>query len=566
MQKNWFIKNPDSSHVNNLVKNLNISPVIATLLINRNLTAPKDANYFLNASLSSLHDPFLMKDMKSAVERVKQAIHKKENILIYGDYDVDGITAVALLVFALRQLGAKSIHHYIPNRAEGYGLNENIIKFAQQKDISLIITVDCGMSSGKIIKSLKQIGIQTIICDHHQPDTAAFPHDALCILNPLQKGCSYPYKDLSGVGIAFKLACALFPPDCRHKILEHLDLVSLGTVCDVVPLTGENRILVKEGLECLTQTKKKGLRALIEVSSLKGKDISAHFVGYILGPRINVSGRLGSPEVSLKLLLTDDDEEAARLARILDSDNRYRQRLEEDILQDAVSKVEREVNFKFHKVIVLSDENWHQGIIGVVASKMVERFYRPTIMIALKSYLGKGSGRSIKNFHLFEALLKCRDLLEGFGGHQYAAGLVIHKKNLSGFTELINTIARDTLSPQDLVPTVEIDLELELDKLTAKLFEQMERLAPFGLGNPRPTFLTRSLKLKGTPKTFGRNNLKFWVTDKRITCQAIGFRITDSYPECLNGKVDLVYTPSFVNWQGIPSIQLQLKDMKNSQD
>ena len=398
MRKHWNIKNQDLINQRLLTEELSISPLIAQILINRSIRTPQDADIFLKPSLLSLHDPMLMKGMKEAVHRIKAAVRKKEKILVYGDYDVDGISAAALLVLTLRHIDG-NVSAYIPNRLDdGYGLNENAVKMITKKGIELLITVDCGITAGPEIKALKESGISTIITDHHTPED-----DLPCadiILNPLQKTCPYPDKNLAGVGIAFKLASGLLGKD-DNWLYQQLDLVCLGTVADVVPLIGENRILVKNGLDELTHTKKQGLNALIEQASLKGKDITSHYVGFILGPRINATGRLGSPQTSLDLLLTDDKDRAKELAKTLNDENKLRQKTEEVVLRQAMARVERDIDFTRHRVIVLDDSSWHKGVIGIVASRLVDKFYRPTVIISVDGNEGRGSCRSIRNFNLF---------------------------------------------------------------------------------------------------------------------------------------------------------------------
>jgi single-stranded-DNA-specific exonuclease len=563
MRKIWKIKEKDTTSGVKLAKALSLSPVVAQLLINREITTIEEAEDFLKPSLLNLHDPFLMKGMKRAVARIKKAISKKEKIMVYGDYDVDGISATALLILILRELGTKP-EHYIPNRLEeGYGLNKKAIAHICKKKIKLLITVDCGITASSEIDELNRLGIDTVITDHHNP--AEKLPKAYVLINPLQKDCPYPYKNLSGVGLAFKLASALMGID-NHSLYKHLDLVCLGTVADVVPLIGENRILVKNGLDELTNTKKTGLKALIESAYLKGKDITSHYVGYILGPRINASGRLGSPELSLQLLLTDDQKEAKELASILEKENRNRQKMEEQVLREATARVEREINFKDQRVIVLEDERWHRGVIGIVASRLVDRFYRPTVMIAMDGKEGKGSCRSIKNFHIFDVLRECSELLKNYGGHSHAAGLSLGKNRISEFKERINNIAHKKILPQDLIPIINIDVEIPLSSLNKKLLLDLDELAPFGLGNPKPVFSSRNLKLRSLPQILRKGSVKMWVTDNKVTAEAIAFRMADSLPsDPLNQELDLAYSCNLNTYKGITSIQLQLKDLRISE-
>ena len=542
-----------------LMKELSISSTTAQILINRSIRTPEQAQFFLQPSLVKLHEPMLMKGMREAVYRIRQAIRQKEKILVYGDYDVDGISAAALLTLVLKKLKA-DVNCHIPSRMdEGYGLNSKSVKLIYKKGIDLLITVDCGITAIPEINELNALGVYTIITDHHTPEENL--PDAGVILNPLQKGCNYPDKCLAGVGIAFKLATALLDKD-DHWLYEQLDLVCLGTVADVVPLVGENRILVKNGLDELTHTKKQGLKALIGEASLSGKNITSYFVGYILGPRINAAGRLGSPQTSLDLLLTDDPEQAKRLAKALTGENRNRQKMEELVLKQAVARVERDIDFTNQRVIVLEDELWHKGVIGIVASRLVDKFHRPAVLISMDGNEGRGSCRSIKNFNLFNALSDCSEYLKNYGGHSYAAGLTIEKSRLGDFRKKINAIANDTMLTQDLVPCIKVDAEIPVSTLDKSLLEELDRLSPFGIGNPKPVFVSRNLKIRSGPHALRRSTVKMWVTDGKVTAEAIGFNMVDFMPsDPVNQKVDIAYTCDLNEYKGITSIRLQLKDL-----
>ena len=563
MRKIWQIREQDLISQDRLMKAISISPIIAQLLVNRNIKIVKDAEFFLNPSLLNLHDPFLMKSMAQAVARIKRAISGKEKILIYGDYDVDGISATALLSTVLKRLKA-DVDTFIPSRLEdGYGLSAQNISSIHKRGIELIITVDCGITAIVEVDILNSLGIDIIITDHHTPGDKL--PDTDIILNPLQEGCSYPDKNLAGVGVAFKLASGLLGKD-DNWLYEQLDLVSLGTVADVVPLIGENRILVKNGLSELTHTKKEGLRALIEESYLKGKEITSYHVGYILAPRINAAGRLGKPEVSLELLLTDNPKQASELAKMLTKENRSRQKLEDVVLRQALARIETEVDFARQRVIVLEGENWHKGIIGIVASRIVDRFYRPTVMISMDGDEGRGSCRSIRNFNLVNALSECTDLLKRYGGHKNAAGLTIDKMSLNGFKEKINLIANERISDEHLIPSIKIDTEIPISSLSKDLLDDLDSLGPFGFGNPRPVFSSQNLSIRNVPQILRRSTLKMWVTDGKITAEAVGFNMADSLPsDPLKQRIDLAYSCDLNTYKGITSITLQIKDMRVKQ-
>jgi len=540
-----------------LAKELGISKVLAQVLVNRGIKNTKEAGEFLNIKLDHLLNPDTFTDMSRAVARVRQALKNKEKVMVSGDYDVDGITSLTLVTEVLSGMGV-DVMHYMPHRVkEGYGLNKNIIDAARRKGVKLLITVDCGTSNHREIKELNSHNIDTIITDHHQPLNEDLPQ-ALSIINPKTKESGYAYKELAGVGVAYKFCQAV----SGKKLFEELDLVSLGTIADVVPLTGENRIIAKEGLARLANTRRQGLKALMEVSGIQGKPTNSTSVSFILGPRLNASGRMDTAELALKLLKSKDYAEALELAKSIDGFNRQRQKVEGQILEEAEAIISRDVNFKEHNIIVIAKEDWHPGVLGIVASKLADRFYRPSIVISMTEGLCKGSARSIKNFHLFDALSECRHLLEAFGGHAHAAGLVISKDSIAEFRQAINKFAKTKLELKDLLPALDVDMELKLSDLNEDVATELEALEPFGASNPEPMFFTRSLRLKGEPQVLGRNTLKFWVTDGEVTHQAIGFGmggLKDSIS--VSKEFDMVYTPRIDSWRGDDSIILEAKDL-----
>jgi single-stranded-DNA-specific exonuclease len=563
MHKTWIVKKQDKALKERLSKELGISPILAGLLINRDLTDIRKIERFLSCKKSSLHDPFRLKDMKKATERIKKAIRQKEKIMVYGDYDVDGITAVAILIVFLKKQGA-DVSWYLPNRLEeGYGLNLEAAKFIKAKNISLLITVDCGTTDKEEVTFLNSCGIDTIIVDHHQVQKDDLP-PAFCLINPLQAECDYPFKELSGAGLAYKLTCAL-SGDTEHENEEFLDLVALGTVADVVPQVDENRILTKLGLSRLSNTRRVGIKALMEVAGFYSKEVQAGHIGFIIGPRINASGRIGSPDIALRLMLSEDKAQAKELAGILNEENSFRQRLQEGILKDAVSKIEGEVNFKDHKVIVVWGDDWHPGVVGIVASKIADRFYRPAIVLSIKEDVAKGSGRSIENFHLFNAVYKCKDLLQHFGGHESACGVTISRSNIEKFRDSINRVAHNMIDATDLTPKVEVDMELPVSSLSEELIKELNMLEPFGVGNPQPLFLSAAMKVKGAPAQMGRNGIKMWVQDKRITCEAICFNALEALGMIQDSSlIDLVYYPKIRKGSGISTFKLEAEDIRPS--
>jgi single-stranded-DNA-specific exonuclease len=551
------IATPDIPLQDKLSKEVDISAILAQILINRGIKTAPEAVRFLDVKLEHLLDPYDFSDMPRAVRLIQKAIAEKKKIMLCGDYDVDGITSLAILKSTLTRMKADVIH-YLPHRIkEGYGLNKNILKLAKEKKISLLITADCGISNHAEVKELRGHGIDVIITDHHEPQANLLP-PATSIINPKVKNSGYKYRDLAGVGVVYKLCQAL----TAKPLFEELDLVSLGTIADVAPLTGENRIIAKEGLNRLSKTSRPGLRALMEASGIQDKKMIAGFVSFILGPRLNASGRMDTAETALNLLLSEEEAEAAGLAKIIQQHNRERQKIEGKIMEEAEDLINREINFKEHKVIVIAKENWHEGVLGIVASKLADRFYRPAIVISLNEGLCRGSGRSIEKFHLFNALLDCKDVLENFGGHAHAAGLVIARDSIEDFKEQINRLAKERLLLEDLIPRLDIDMEVSFSDWDTQTVVGLEFLEPYGAKNPEPLFITRNLRPKGDSQVLGKNTLKFWATDGDITYQAIGFGMGDLEASLTNcASLDLVYTPRIDTWQGEENMLLEVRDI-----
>jgi single-stranded-DNA-specific exonuclease len=557
MQKRWYIKNFDPKLKNEFANELSIDPILAQLLINRDVTTLPEAQQFLYGDLSQTADPFKFKGMDRAVSRIKQAQQSNERVLVYGDYDVDGVTSSALLNSILSQMGIRVIHH-IPHRMrEGYGLNHAIAEFAKQQDVKLLIAVDCGISANEEVKTINSLGIDVIIIDHHEPDAEIPP--AYAVINPKQKDCPYPFKYFASVGLVTKVIQAL-----SGKIEQDLlDLTAIGTIADVVPLRGENRIFVKEGLPRIAQTKNKGLLALLDIAKIKGKKISPYHVGFILGPRINAAGRMDSAHDSLDLFLSDDWDKAYELAKVLEKHNSQRQRMQQEVAQEAFEMIEQEINFKDHKVIVLGKEGWHKGVLGIVASKIMDKYYRPTIVISLTNGVGTASARSVEGFHLYDVLSNCSEFLENFGGHQAAAGLTIREDQIDPFRVLINEIAHKVLVARELIPLVAIDSEIPLSSATLGLAEMIAAMEPFGEGNPSPVFCTRALKVKSYPAILGKETLKFWVSDGENVISAVGFGMAKYSPLIKPGSdINLAYELTIDDWNKAPTAQLKIKDIQ----
>lgn len=561
MQKHWKIYNPNPQLQANLSNALGVHPIIGQLLINREITDIEEAKDFLSADLSGLHDPFLFKNMQTAVDRINKAKESNERVLVVGDYDVDGVTSSVLLNNIFKQMEIEVVH-YIPHRfTDGYGLNEGIAQFAKKEGVSLLIAVDCGITAHKEVELINQNGIDVIILDHHEPDDNRLP-DAFAIINPKQKDCPYPFKHLASVGLVTKLTQALLGDAISEKIL---DLAAIGTVADVVPLRGENRILVKSGLARINETKNKGLIALLQLTKMTGKKLTPFHVGFVLGPRINAAGRMDSAHASLNLFLSDDKEEAYDLAQALNRHNVARQKIQKDVIEEALELVEQEVNFKDQKIIVLGREGWHKGVLGIVAARLADKYYRPAIVISLENGIGTASARSIKGFHLHDALSNCAEYLDEFGGHAGAAGLTIKEENIDPFRLLINKVAHEVLEVKKLRPTLMIDCEIPISSIDMAMADIISSMEPFGEGNPSPIFCSRNISVKNNPSVLGKNTLKFLVGDDDFSISAVGFGMAD-YQEIVRSgeKIDLAYEISIDDWNKAPTPQLMLKDIRIS--
>ncbi|MEI7999166.1 MAG: single-stranded-DNA-specific exonuclease RecJ, partial [Candidatus Omnitrophota bacterium] len=474
------------------------------------------------------------------------------------DYDVDGVTSSALLRRLLIRLGITAVN-YIPHRMEeGYGLNHSIADFAKGLGIHLIITVDCGINAFGPIEAIMKEGIDVIVIDHHEPDGDKIP-PALAVIDPKRTDCLYPFKNLSAVGLVAKLAQALlgFMPE------DDLDLVAIGTVADVVPLRDENRIFVKKGLPLIESTKKHGLLALLEIAKILGKKMKPYYIGFILGPRLNAAGRMDSASIALDLLLSENAAEAKALAMKLEEHNLNRQKMQNTVVEEALSIIENDLVLKEQQVIVVQKQGWHKGVLGIVASRIVDKYYRPTIVISVEDGLGTGSARSIDGFHLHEALSSCSAILENYGGHKRAAGLRLKQENIDQFRLDINEFAKSALKDQEFIPTLDIDCEIPLSSIDLSLVEIIESLEPHGEGNPAPLFCSRGVTVKSQPALLGRDTLKFWVTDGVKTISAVGFGLGSMKSEVKMGsQIDLAYSLGIDDWNKAPTAQLFIKDIK----
>ncbi len=565
----WKIRSIPETEVTALARQLNTSHIIATLLYQRGCRTPTAAEEFLNPSPLRLHKPDTLPDISIATRRIQQAIEKEEKILVYGDYDVDGVCGTAILVSTIKNLGGRVLA-YIPHRhKEGYGFSPAGVEFAREQHVQLIITTDCGSSDLVTITRAQQSGMDVIVTDHHEP--GPHPSPAVAFINPKRPDSHYPFRELAGAGVAFKLAWQLLATLGRTKqeLIELLDLAGLGTIADVVPLIGENRVIARLGLLALNRTTRPGIRALIESSGLKPGALTARDIGFILGPRINAAGRVDHAQPALELLLTSDETSAKTIAEELNQLNRVRQALEEKILNQAIQRIETE-NLAKQRVIVLEHDGWHEGVIGIVAARLVERFWRPCIMIALKEKIGKGSGRSVTGFDLYSSLQACAQHLLSYGGHRYAAGLKISKENIPQFRTAINQFALN--APEEIfAPTLHIETVASLNEINEELLVTLAKFEPFGPENPEPVFASLGLEVVGYPRRVGRDkqHLKFKVRSGESVLTAIAWERSNELLNIQVGKpnhIDICYTIGADNFRGNNGIQLNILDLKTHRE
>ena len=567
-QKKWRISEPDPEVVHHLAREIDVPPIIAHLLVNRGMADSETAVVFLSSTLAEIHDPFLLLGMDRAVERLETALRKGEKVCVYGDYDVDGISSCALLVDFFRAIGLDCFYH-IPKRMEdGYGLSVAGVEYAHHQGANVIVTVDCGITAQKESLLCSSLGVDLIITDHHTPGDVI--PQACAVINPHQPGCPFPYKPLAGVGVAFNLLIALrnrlreegiFNGTGGPNLREYLDLVALGTVADIVPLQDENRIFVKHGLAELTRSPRAGIQALKTVAGVSGI-VGSGAVGFRLAPRLNAAGRLEDAALGVELLLCSDRERAAEIAGRLEASNTERQALEQEILRDILRLVKGEPRLAGKKSIVLASREWHPGIIGIVAARIVDIYHRPTILIALQNGSGRGSGRSIPKFHLHDALHACSEHLQKFGGHKYAAGLSIDELTLETFVDRFDEIAQGVLTDSDLTPELVIDGELSGEEITLELAETIERLSPFGMGNPEPVFVLKGATILDR-RVLKDHHLKLRLKAGGKTLDAIGFNMAQNFTLC--GSVDVAFSLDVNKWNGRTQLQLRLKDFREAQ-
>ena len=558
----WKIKAKSQSFSAEDQAALGISPFLAELLCRRGINNRDSARKFLDGGLGDLYAPNLMPDSDRAAERLVRAIKDRERILVYGDYDVDGITSTALVVRTLRAANANVVY-FIPRRfEEGYGLNRSVLEKAVKNSCTVVLTVDCGISGIDEAQYLAEQGVDLIITDHHEPSDVL--PAAYSIVNPKLAGTGYPWPHLAGVGVAYKLlqSLAVHLPIIQRTLEDNLDLVALGTVADVVPLLDENRIFVKEGLALMARTTNIGLQALLDKVRLK-PPYTAEQVAFILAPRINATGRLNEPSLALSLFLTSDPEQAQEHAEALERANRERQSIEEKLLKEALVAVERTYDPERHRVIVLAGEGWHHGVIGIVAARILERYHRPTVLIGIEDGIGKGSARSIAGFHLFKAFQDCDELLTRYGGHEMAAGLTIPADQIDAFRERLNHLAME-LDPQVFRPSLHVEERVELSLVTLDLAREFQRLAPFGMSNPAPVLICKGLNVLQS-KAVGENakHLKVRLGDGKLSRDGIGFNFGSFLEEALQaGCVDVAFCVGENTWNAVTDVQLVIKDIQ----
>jgi single-stranded-DNA-specific exonuclease len=567
IEKRWIHKTeltPDQQHTSKeLSLALNISTRLTTLLVHRGISDFESSRNFFRPEIAHLHDPFLMKDMRAAVERLNSAIANREKILVYGDYDVDGATSVTLFYGFLSKIYS-NLDYYIPDRYnEGYGVSWQSIDWAQENGYSLIVTLDCGIKSIDKVKEAKQRGIDFIICDHHRPGDEL--PEAVAVLDPKRVDCPYPYKELTGCGVGFKLLqafCTVNKLDVS-LLFDYLDLLVISIAADIVPITGENRVLAFYGLKRLNASPRIGVKALIEIAGITGAlDITNVVFG--LSPRINAAGRIKHAKEAVKLLLSEEEEEARDFALQINNHNSERRNFDSNITLEALSMIENDAWFTDAKSTVLYKEDWHKGVIGIVASRCIEHYHRPTIILTKSQGKATGSARSIPGFDVYEAIEECADLLEQYGGHTFAAGLTMPVENVQAFRVRFNEIVENRMAAGEMDPVIHVEMALELGEINAKFYNVLRQMGPFGPGNMTPIFESRNVKLSGNPVIMKEKHIKFDVTQNGSQpFTAIGFGMARFYPDLVNGRpFSICYQLEENNFRDKKTLQLFLKDLK----
>jgi single-stranded-DNA-specific exonuclease len=564
MKKRWIYKDlPSAEEIDTLSKSINVNRYLTTVLFQRGINTFDLAKQYFRPTLKQLHDPFLMKDMRAAVDRLKKAVDSKERILIYGDYDVDGTTAVALVYSYLKKF-YDDCAIYIPDREkEGYGVSKDGIEWAEQNQFTLIIALDCGIKSSDMVTLANHKGIDFIICDHHLP--SEHTPNAIAVLDPKQEDCNYPYEELSGCGLGFKLMQA-YAREYRNEeeVFEFLDLVAVSVASDIVPITGENRILTYYGLKKLNENPMPGLKALKEISQNKNElDVSG--IVFTLGPRINAAGRVAHASAAVDLLISSSEDEAMALASKVDGKNDIRRQFDSDITGEALAMIDGNELLRNAKTTVLFKNTWHKGVIGIVAARCIEKYYRPTVILTQSNNKITGSARSVYGFDLYEAIYQCSDLLEKFGGHKYAAGLTMDSQNLEAFQQRFEEVVAARITSEMLTPSIEIDSPIEFDGITQKFINVLKQMAPFGPQNQKPVFAASDLTVYNSLSSFKERHIRFFAKQARNkkTFQVVAFDMAEHYARLASGApFTMAFTIEENYFNGTTTIQLRAKDIQ----
>ncbi len=570
MEKRWEIKPAgDPEVVRRLSEAIHVNRHLANLLVQRGITTYEEAKAFFRPSLDDLHDPFLMKDMNRAIDRITMAITRHERILIYGDYDVDGTTSVALLYSFLSEF-YDNLGYYIPDRyTEGYGISCKGVDYARENNYTLVIALDCGIKAVEEIAYANRKGVDFVVCDHHLPGEEL--PEAVAILDPKQPGDAYPYKELSGCGVGFKLmqAYARINGIPFERLVPYLDLVAVSTASDIVPITGENRILVHYGLRQLNTAPRTGLRSIMTLAGLDNKEVTVEDIVFRIGPRINAAGRMESGSRAVELLVSHDRKDAESLSGKINVFNNDRREVDQKITQEALAMISEDPLMVNRKTTVVFNENWHKGVVGIVASRLIETYYRPTVVLTGSNGFLTGSARSVQGFDLYQALEACGDLLENFGGHMYAAGLTLRREKFEEFSRRFEEVVERTITSEQMIPTVYIDEEIRLDEITERFYNILRQMTPFGPGNLAPVFLSRGVRDTGTGRvvgsTGGHLKLELYQGDHGKAFPAIAFNLADKLEIVTGGDpFDVCYTIEENEYRGVKNLQLHIKDIRPS--
>lgn len=565
MNKRWTLLQADESKIKALVQDLKIHPSLCKILIQRGIDSFEKAKDFFRPQLSHLHDPWLMKDMQKATDRILSAFQQKEKILVFGDYDVDGTTSVACMYQFLVSVYEKElVDFYIPHRyREGYGVSKQGIDFAKENGFTLIVSLDCGIKSIELIAYARELGIDFIVCDHHLPDSEV--PAAVAILNPKQKDCTYPFKELCGCGVGFKLISALAQKlnVAEEKVLCYLDLVATAIAADIVPITGENRILAFYGLQQVNSKPSNGIKALMFLSKAE-KQMHINNLVFMIAPRVNAAGRMDDAKKAVQMFISPTFEEALQYAELLHADNDERKEADSSISEEALAIINSSEILRNRKTTVLFQPHWHKGVVGIVASRLTDSYYRPTIVLTQSGEYAAGSARSVAGFNLYEAVHACREHLLGYGGHFAAAGLTLLTQNIEAFSDAFEKVVSETILPEQLIPEIIVDAELSFSDIRQPFFNIIKQMEPFGPENMRPVFITRNVSDTGFSKIVKDQHLRLVVKHDNITLTGIFFKAAHLLPIIQQGNFDLVYTIDENEWNGSTTLQLKVIDLRPS--